>query len=106
MSDITEEDVKHLAALARIELKPEEVPRLQKDLVKILDYVEALKGVNTDGLPEISQVTGLTNVLREDAPRESFEGDAEIHKRLLEAFPIQEKGYLKVKAVFADTDDD
>ena len=101
---ITEEIVKNLAALARIELKPEEVGGLAKDLSKILDYVEALKAVNTDGLPEISQVTGLKNILREDVPVNQLVGES-VDQVLIRAFPEKEGDYLKVKAVFEDTDD-
>lgn len=102
MAEITEETVKHLAELARIELKPEEVGVLAKNLATILDYVEALKAVNTDGLPEVSQVTGLKNILREDTPKPI---DADIYERLIKAMPETEKGYLKVKAVFEDTEE-
>ncbi len=94
---ITEETVKHLAELARIELKPEEVTSLQKDLVKILDYVEELKAVKTDGLPEVSQVTGLKNIARSD---EAGAADADLPGKILEAAPASENGFVKVKAIF------
>ena len=97
MSEIDKETVIALAQLARIELKPEEVATLTKNLAAILAYVEELKAVNTDGLPEISQVTGLKNIVREDIPMPIA---PDIHERLLKAFPKNENGYLKVKAVF------
>lgn len=97
MAGIDENEVKHLAALARIKLSDEEVPQLQKDLSKILAYVDALKQVNTDGLPEIAQVTGIKNSLRSDepAPASMEERDA-----ILKNAPATEGGYFKVKEVF------
>ncbi len=102
MSQIDKKQVEYLAALARIEVSSERAIQLEKDLSTILEYVEALKQVNTEGLPEVAQVTGLKNVLREDVPSIALakEGDAEVHKRLLDAFPEAENGYLKVKAIF------
>ena len=55
-----------LSQLARIALTDAEVEKFRKDLSTVLDYVEELKTVNVDGLEEISQVTGLVNVQRED----------------------------------------
>ncbi len=99
MSEITENEVKHLAQLARIELKPEEITSLQKDLSRILEYVDALKEVDTAGLPDISQVTGLKNIIRDDKVAVV---DEDIRNRIIDAMPESEKGYLKVKAIFKD----
>ncbi len=93
---IDSETVKKLAQLARIEITSEELPTLTRDLQKILDYVEELKAVNTDGLPEVAQVTGLKNITRIDelAPSQATRSE------LLKAAPTTENGYVKVKAVF------
>jgi aspartyl-tRNA(Asn)/glutamyl-tRNA(Gln) amidotransferase subunit C len=96
---ITKETIQHLAKLARIELTPEREDQLTKDVSKILDYVEELKAVNTDGLPEISQVTGLKNALREDVPANQLVGEA-VNQRLVDCAPASEDGYVKVKAIF------
>ena len=98
MNTITDDDVKNLARLARIELEADEVPKLQKDLTKILDYVDELKSVPTDSLPEISQVTGLKNILRADTPTPP----QATSEALLKDAPATEHGYVKVKAVFED----
>jgi aspartyl-tRNA(Asn)/glutamyl-tRNA(Gln) amidotransferase subunit C len=96
-SMITKEDIKHLAKLARIEISPEREDQLVKDVSRILAYVEDLKQVNTDGLPEIAQVTGLKNALREDIETSSSQADAQA---LINSAPAQENGYVKVKAIF------
>ncbi|MBT6068641.1 Asp-tRNA(Asn)/Glu-tRNA(Gln) amidotransferase subunit GatC [Candidatus Peregrinibacteria bacterium] len=69
---LTPEQVRHIAQLARLKLNDEEVEKFSHELTDILDWVEMLNEVDTEGLngeegvPETSQVTGLTNVLRAD----------------------------------------
>lgn len=94
---ITKETIQHLAKLARIEISPEREDQLVNDVSKILDYVEALKAVNTDGLPEVSQVTGLKNALRPDEVNSTATEDV---KALLDCAPATENDYVKVKAIF------
>jgi len=94
---ITKETIQHLAKLARIELSPEREEQLTKDVSKILEYVEELKAVNTDGLPEVSQVTGLKNALRPDEVNSTSAAGV---KELLDCAPATENDYVKVKAIF------
>ena len=54
---LTVEEVKKNALLARIELSDDEVARFQKDLSAVLDFVDELKQVNTEGLEIVSQVS-------------------------------------------------
>ncbi|HVY68181.1 MAG TPA: Asp-tRNA(Asn)/Glu-tRNA(Gln) amidotransferase subunit GatC, partial [Patescibacteria group bacterium] len=91
---LSKDEVLRIAALARIELKPAEVDRLQQQLSAVLDYVEELKKVDTAGLPEISQVTGLVNVQREDKPLAAAN-----HREILAQAPEIKDGYFKVKAI-------
>ena len=67
MAKLTRDDVLHLAQLARISLNDEEVGEFSEELSAILQYVEQLGSVDTTGLKPTNQVTGLTNVMREDA---------------------------------------
>lgn len=66
MTKLSKEDVLKLAKLARLRLTEEEVTKFQQELSAILEYVALLDGVDTSGLEPTFQVTGLTNVLRED----------------------------------------
>ncbi|MBU0981087.1 Asp-tRNA(Asn)/Glu-tRNA(Gln) amidotransferase subunit GatC [Patescibacteria group bacterium] len=63
---LTKEEVEKLAHLARMKLTPEEVSKYSEQLTDILDYVQMLSELDTKGVPETSQVTGLSNVTRED----------------------------------------
>lgn len=88
------DDVKKLATLARIELREDELDKFQQQLGTILTYVEELKAVNTDGLVEVSQVTGLENVMREDVAVVSANRD-----EILAEAPEVKDGFYKVKAI-------
>lgn len=96
---ITKETIQHLAKLARIELTREREEQLTNDVSKILDYVEDLKKVDTNGLPEVAQVTGLKNALRDDGAVNQLIGES-VSKELLACAPEAENGYIKVKAIF------
>lgn len=63
---LTEEQVRHIAKLARISLTEEEVKKFTVQIGGVLEYVDILQEVDTEGVPETSQVTGLTNVMEED----------------------------------------
>ncbi len=91
---ISREEVLHIAELARIELEAGEVEKFQKNLSTVLEYVEALKTVDTEGLEEVSQVTGLINVQREDRPVE-----AENREEIFSQAPEIKDDYFKVKAI-------
>lgn len=62
-------NVPRIATLANIKISPEEESKLEKQLEEILSYVEKLEEVNTEGVEETSQVTGLENTFREDVER-------------------------------------
>ena len=66
MADLSRDDILKLAALARLDLSEAEVAEYSRELTAILQYVEQLQNVNVDGLVPTNQVTGLTNVSRED----------------------------------------
>jgi aspartyl-tRNA(Asn)/glutamyl-tRNA(Gln) amidotransferase subunit C len=66
MVKLTRDDVLHLAQLARISLSDDEVDEFSDELSAILQYVEQLSAVDVTDLKPTNQVTGLTNVMRED----------------------------------------
>ena len=74
---LTKEDVKKVAALARLELTEDELEVLPGQLSNVLNYIDQLKEVNTDGVIPTAQVTGLSDVWRadekEDWPRDEAE---------------------------------
>lgn len=66
MTHITNETLQQLANLSALELSSDECSELSKDLERILSYVDQLAELDTDGVKPTYQVTGLSNVWRED----------------------------------------
>lgn len=98
MAKITREDVEHVAKLARLGLTDEEITKFQKELSLVLAYVEKLQEVDTKKVATTAQVTGLTNVFREDKVKKC---DISLDE-LLKNAPAQEGRHLKVKAVLEE----
>ena len=67
-----EMDLSRAVKLARIELTPEEEQRLAPQLGEVLQYVEKLNGLDVSGVEPTAHATPLSNVMREDEPRESL----------------------------------
>ncbi|KQO08588.1 Asp-tRNA(Asn)/Glu-tRNA(Gln) amidotransferase subunit GatC [Agreia sp. PsM10] len=66
MSEITQEQVTHLASLARIALTPEEIVSLTSELGSIMDHVATVTEVATPDVPATSHPIPLQNVFRDD----------------------------------------
>lgn len=91
---LSQEEVKKVAEMARIELSATEIEKFQKDLSSVLDYVDALKEVNTDGLEIVSSVTGLENVQRADVPK-----PIDYQEDIMANAPERKDKYYKVKSI-------
>ncbi|HBU06670.1 MAG TPA: Asp-tRNA(Asn)/Glu-tRNA(Gln) amidotransferase GatCAB subunit C [Candidatus Magasanikbacteria bacterium] len=97
------DQIQQIATLARLELNEKEKAMYAEQLSVVLDYIEMLNEVNTDGVVETCQVTGLEDVVREDKVQEASE---EIKQKLINSFPEKMGKLLKVKAVFDSIDED
>lgn len=69
---ITDEDVLHVARLARLALTPDEVAAMAGQLAGILSHVEALASLDLAGVPPTGAGRDLRNVTRADRPRSSW----------------------------------
>lgn len=75
---VTLADVERVAELAHLELGPEEIPGMVKDLNAILDYVAELNELDTEGIAPLAQVSELegaggASALRADMLRPSLD---------------------------------
>lgn len=95
MTNITTDDVKYVAALAKIAITDDEAAKFTKELTAILGYVQQLDKVDTSGLQPTYQVTGLTNVAREDKVIDYKTSQ----KDLLKNVPRTRDGYIEVPKV-------
>ncbi|MBI1984664.1 MAG: Asp-tRNA(Asn)/Glu-tRNA(Gln) amidotransferase subunit GatC [Candidatus Wildermuthbacteria bacterium] len=94
---ITREEVEHIAMLARLRLKPEEIAKFQKDLSGILDYFSILKSADTSKTEPMTHSIKLENALRKDEP---LTGTSEDAVKLASMAPESDQGYLKVPGIF------
>lgn len=63
---ISEKEVLAAARLARLAIESDEVPRLARELSKILDYVDQLAALDTKDVPPTAQVGAPVAPLRPD----------------------------------------
>jgi len=92
---ITPEQVKHIAKLARLGLKDEDVGKFAEQLSSIMEYVKKLDEVDVSNVAPTSQVTGLENVMREDV-EERFSNREDLLK--CTELPVQDD-QIQVKSV-------
>ena len=69
---LSKEEIEHIAMLARLSLTEEEKELFGEQLSSILDYMEKLNELDTEHIEPTSHVLTLSNVMREDAPRDSI----------------------------------
>ena len=99
---VTMNDVRHVAALASLEVSSEELPAMQRDLNAILQHVAALNLLDTAGVPAMAQVgqllqhpsTDAGQDLRIDQVRASVERAA-----VLQEAPETDGRFFKVPKV-------
>jgi aspartyl-tRNA(Asn)/glutamyl-tRNA(Gln) amidotransferase subunit C len=98
-------DIAHLANLARVNLTEDEAARFGGELERVLGYVDQLQNIETGGVAETAQVTGLVNVLREDNDErlaisdKQLEGLQKRREKFLAAVPEKEQNMVKVPAI-------
>ena len=63
---ISKEEVTHVADLARLEADKELIDKFAVQLGTILEYVDTLENVNTEGVRPTSHAISMTNAFRED----------------------------------------
>jgi aspartyl-tRNA(Asn)/glutamyl-tRNA(Gln) amidotransferase subunit C len=94
---LSREEVLHVARLARVGVTDDDVSRLQQQLSSILEHFEVLRRINTDEVPPTTHTLALESVVAPDRPRESLTQD-----EVLANAPLQQNGYLRVRAVLEE----
>ena len=91
---LSQNQVQHIADLARLALSDEEKALYQEQLSAILEHFERLQELDTEAIPPTATVLPLRNVMRADEPRHPFSRDD-----ILANAPAAEDGCFKVPAV-------
>ena len=96
---LTNEEVQHIAQLARIKLTEKEKNKFKEELSSILDFVKKLNELDTEKVEPLYQVTGIVNALRSDEYRKDFEMNEDLNEKLIGQAPSRQDRFIKVKSV-------
>lgn len=95
MTKLSREDIAKVAHLAKLAIPETEIEFHVKNLANILDLVEQMNEVNTDGIPPMAHPLEIAQPLREDKITEPNQ------RELLQSItPLMEDGHPAVKHGF------
>ena len=94
MTKITNDEVKKVAHLARLELKEHEIVNHAEQLEKILEYIDQLEKIDTDNVACTTRAIEVTNVFRKDENK-----NFDCNEELLELGPSREDKFFKVPKI-------
>lgn len=94
MANVSREELLHIAKLAHLNLKEEEVSVYLEHLKDILNFAETVNNAPTEGLDETIGVNDKYNVFRKDEVKQVCDRET-----LLQNAPEQERGMFKIPKV-------
>ncbi|WP_203649263.1 Asp-tRNA(Asn)/Glu-tRNA(Gln) amidotransferase subunit GatC [Secundilactobacillus yichangensis] len=100
-SRIDQDQVQHVASLAKLSLSDDQLKYFTTQLDEIIGLFETLNEVDTEGIEPTSSVSDQINVMREDVADNWGQRDA-----LLANAPESEKGYIRVPTIIDESEDE
>ncbi|WP_405099595.1 Asp-tRNA(Asn)/Glu-tRNA(Gln) amidotransferase subunit GatC [Oceanobacillus sp. FSL H7-0719] len=97
MENISKEQVKHVADLARLAITDEEAEKLTAELRSIIKYAEELNELDTTDIEPTTHVLNLVNVMRKDEPKEWITQD-----EALKNAPDKDNGHFRVPSILSE----
>ena len=94
MAEVSREEILHIAKLANLELKEEEVDTYLLHLQDILDFANVVNSAPTEGLEITIGTNENCNVFRKDEVKQETS-----REELLQNAPEQERGMFKIPKV-------
>ena len=91
---ISKEEVKRVANLSKLSFKEEELDMFTEQMSQIIEMMERLEEVDTEGVAFTSNVTKEINVMREDVVVQNNTRD-----ELMSNVPETQDGFIKVPAI-------
>lgn len=92
---INDETIEYVGILAKLELSDAEKEQAKADMGRMLDYIDKLGELDTDGVEPMSHVFSAENVFREDVVTNGDE-----RERLLSNAPQEKEGMFVVPPTF------
>lgn len=97
MGRISIDDVRKVAALARLDLPEARLATTTSQLERILDYVGQLEQVDTTGVPPTTRAVEVVNVTRADTVEPT-----PVREELLDLAPEREGDFLRVPRILSE----
>lgn len=91
---VSEEEVKHIAGLARLKFTDNEVTKFTKDLASIVEFAEQLNEIDVTDVKPTAHILDMHNVFRKDEMHESYD-----REKLLQNAPTKAAGCISVPQV-------
>jgi aspartyl-tRNA(Asn)/glutamyl-tRNA(Gln) amidotransferase subunit C len=91
---VTNDDVRYVADLARLQFSNEETEKLAGEMSKILDFMETLEEVDTHNVEPLEHVIELEYRFRDDKSKEALS-----HDKALKNAPDADTDYFRVPRV-------
>lgn len=92
---INDETIEYVGILAKLELSDTEKEQAKADMGRMLDYIDKLGELDTDGVEPMSHVFSVENVFREDVVT-----NGDDRERLLSNAPQEKDGMFVVPPTF------
>lgn len=102
---LKKEEVLHIARLARLDLKEEEVEKFSTQLSAVLDLFKKIDEIDLTDKPETSQVTGLKNITRPDEITCKEGLTCCTSEELLSDAPSKDESSIKVPKIIGGSND-
>ena len=91
---LTREELRHVADLARLGLRDDELEALATELSSILEYIDQLEQLDTSAIPPTAQVGELVDVMRDDEVGPSLDVEDALRNA-----PARDGTYFLVRAM-------
>ena len=100
---ITEDTIKHVATLSRLEFSDDEIGKFTEQMSSIINMANQLQEVDTEGVEETVQVVDRDTVFREDKPEH---WQVQNRDTLMKNVPEKANGFIKVPVIIEKDDNE
>ena len=94
---INKDSVQKIAHLARLRFSEEKAEKMTEDLNMILDWIEKLQEIDTEGVKPLTGMSEEVNVFRDDEAKDTVS-----HEEALANAPKKDSNYFRVPKVLGD----
>ena len=91
---LDQEQIKHIATLARLGLSNDDIEMFSIQLSEVLDNFDILKQIDTTNVKPVAQIISVRNVFRDDKVEESSS-----QSDILDNAPMKEDNCFKVQSI-------